>query len=144
MIRPFHLALPCANIEETTEFYTSVLGCKVGRSDETWVDLDLFGHQLVFHYCGGEILGRYFNPVDQHQVPLPHFGVLLKPDAFDQLAERLRSRVKFVIEPYRRFKGTPGEQDTLFFYDNNGYALEFKAFADDQYIFAPFDAKAQD
>lgn len=137
-MRPFHLALPCANLQETRTFYTHILGCRVGREDSTWVDLDLFGHQLVFHYCGGAVLEQYFNPVDKHQVPMPHFGIILKPQQFDELAARLHGKVNFVIEPCRRFKGTPGEQDTMFFHDNNGYALEFKAFEDDRFIFEPF------
>jgi extradiol dioxygenase family protein len=141
MIRPFHLAFPCADLEQTKAFYTEILGCGLGREDSSWVDLDFFGHQLVFHVCGGETLPKYYNPVDAHQVPLPHFGVILKPADFDALAERLRGNVEFVIEPYRRFKGTPGEQDTMFFFDNNGYALEFKAFEDDRFIFEPFESK---
>lgn len=138
-VRPFHLALPCADLEETKAFYVDVMGCGLGRTDTTWVDLDLFGHQLVFHVCGGEVLPKYYNPVDKHQVPLPHFGVILAPAQFRALAERLEGAVKFVIEPYVRFEGTPGEQWTMFFMDPNGYALEFKSFADDSLIFAPFD-----
>lgn len=140
MLRPFHLAFPSTDIERTRRFYGDVLGCQVGRSTDTWVDLDFFGHQLVFHFCGGETLPQFFNPVDKDQVPLPHFGVVLTPDAFDALAGRLEGAIDFVIPPTTRFAGTPGEQKTLFFLDPDGNALEFKCFADDQYLFAPFDA----
>ncbi|MDA1354498.1 MAG: VOC family protein [bacterium] len=138
-VRPFHLALPAKNIEETIAFYTDVLGAKIGRSDETWVDFDLFGHQLVFHYCGGDTLPERFNPVDKHQVPIPHFGVILSVSDFEILAERIRAKgMSFIIAPYVRFKGTNGEQHTMFFQDNNGFNLEFKAFEDDRFIFEPF------
>ena len=140
MIHPFHLALPSADLASTRTFYTEVMGCRVGREASSWIDLDLFGHQLVFHHCGGETLGQYFNPVDEHQIPLPHFGVILKSADFDNLAARLQGQVEFIVAPYRRFKGTPGEQDTLFFLDNNGYAIEFKSFEDDRFIFEPFES----
>jgi extradiol dioxygenase family protein len=140
MPRPFHLALPSGDIERTRRFYCDVLGCTEGRATETWIDLDFLGHQLVFHYCGGETLPQYFNPVDKDQVPLPHFGVVLEPTAFDELAARLTGQVTFVIPPTVRFAGTPGEQRTMFFTDPDGNALEFKSFADDLYLFAPFEA----
>lgn len=140
MTRPFHLALPARDINETIAFYTDVLGAKVGRSDDTWVDFDLFGHQVVFHYCGAETLPERFNPVDKHQVPIPHFGVVLTVADFESLATRVQEKgVSFIISPYVRFKGTTGEQHTMFFKDNNGYSLEFKAFEDDAYLFTPFD-----
>lgn len=139
MLRPFHLALPTTDLAGTRRFYVDVLGCSIGRTDDTWIDLDLFGHQLVFHDCGGEGLPTLYNPVDRHQVPIPHFGVLLTPDAFDDLIQTVRDKVTFIIEPSIRFEGTPGEQRTLFLKDPNGYALEFKSFADDRFIFAPFE-----
>ena len=89
MLRPFHLALPTTDLTTTRQFYTAILGCTVGREDLSWIDLDFFGHQLVFHDCGGEGLPTLYNPVDQHQVPLPHFGVILKPGQFSSLATKL-------------------------------------------------------
>ncbi len=139
MPRPFHLAFPSSDIQRTQDFYCELLGCTVGRSTDNWVDLDFFGHQLVFHDCGGETLPQFFNPVDKAQVPLPHFGVVLEPASFTALADRLTGKVEFVIPPTVRFVGTPGEQQTMFFLDPDGNALEFKSFADDQYIFAPFE-----
>jgi extradiol dioxygenase family protein len=138
MLRPFHLALPCRDIEETEHFYCDKLGCLVGRRDVTWIDLDLFGHQLVFHLCGGDVLPQYFNPVDRHQVPLPHFGIILTPHQFDQLVSKFGAATEYVIAPDVRFAGTVGEQKTLFVEDPNGYALEFKSFQDDRFIFEPF------
>ncbi len=139
MIRPFHLALPTTDLNATKGFYTELLQCKLGRSDDSWIDIDFFGHQLVFHDCGGQALPNYYNPVDKHQVPIPHFGVVLLPETFKELAERLHHKVAFVVEPSVRFEGTAGEQHTMFFKDPNGYALEFKSFADDKFIFEPFE-----
>ena len=131
--------MPTNNIKKTKSFYVELLGCAVGREDATWVDLDLYGHQLVFHYCGNTTFPNYTNPVDKKKVQLPHFGIILTMNQFDELANQLLGHVQFIIEPYVRFKGTPGEQATMFFLDPNGYALEFKAFADDAYIFEPFN-----
>lgn len=139
MIRPFHLAMPTHNLLATRAFYVDVLGCDVGREDTTWVDLNLYGHQLVFHYCGDQVFPTYINPVDEKKVQLPHFGIILTRPDFDALADRLTGQVTFIIEPYVRFKGTAGEQATMFFLDPNGYALEFKAFENDAYIFEPFE-----
>jgi extradiol dioxygenase family protein len=133
----FHLAVPVDDLAAARRFYGATLGCPQGREAETWVDWDLYGHQLVTHVVadgGGDAGG---NPVDDHDVPVPHFGVLLDVDAFHALADRLRaSGTPFVIEPYLRFEGRTGEQWTMFLRDPAGNALEFKAFADDAQVFA--------
>ena len=132
----FHLAVPVNDLAAAAEFYGGVLGCPMGRSTDTWIDWDLYGHQLVTHLDEGAGV-RASNPVDGHDVPVPHFGVLLDVDTFGVLAERLRAAgVEFVIEPYLRFEGLPGEQWTMFLLDPSGNALEFKAFADDAQVFA--------
>jgi extradiol dioxygenase family protein len=132
----FHLAIPVDDLAEARRFYGDVLGLAAGRSAETWVDWDLYGHQLVTHLVGGAG-DAGANPVDDHAVPVPQFGVLLDVDAFHALAARVRnSGTAFVIEPYVRFAGQPGEQWTMFFRDPSGNALEFKAFADDAAVFA--------
>jgi len=137
LCRPFHAAFPVASIEKAKSFYTDVLGCKQGRSDTTWVDLDLYGHQLVFHLNPDQNWELFTNPVDDHAVPVPHFGVVLTMPDWQALAKRLKDHgISFMIEPYIRFKGQAGEQATMFFLDPNGLALEFKAFADDAQIFA--------
>ena len=138
-IRPFHLALPCKDLASTQAFYCDVLGCSLGRTSETWIDLNLYGHQLVFHDCGGETLPERHNPVDRHAIPVPHFGIVLTPSSWEALAARLRGKVNWILEPDIRFENTPGEQRTLFFRDPNDYALEFKSFADDRFLFEPFD-----
>lgn len=134
-LTPFHLAIAVHDLGAARAFYAGVLGCAEGRSAERWVDFDLFGHQLVCHRVDGvpprPIAGD--NPVDGHDVPVPHFGVVLELPAWHALAERLRAAgVAFVIEPHVRFAGQPGEQATLFLLDPSGNALEFKAFADIQ------------
>lgn len=134
----FHLAMPVHDLSAARAFYGGVLGCPEGRSAERWVDFDLFGHQFVAHL--DDELARQpavTNPVDGHDVPVPHFGVLLSPDQWDRLADRLRAAgVTFVIEPHTRFVGEAGEQSTMFLLDPSGNALEFKAFADDAQVFA--------
>ena len=131
-LTPFHLAIPVHDIAAARAFYGGLLGCAEGRSAERWVDFDLYGHQLVCH--AGDGLPRAVhgdNPVDGHDVPVPHFGVVLELDDWHALADRLRAAGStFVIEPHVRFAGQPGEQATLFLLDPSGNALEFKAFAD--------------
>lgn len=132
----FHLAVAVDDLAAARRFYGDVLGCRYGREDTTWIDWDLYGHQLVTH-VGPGAGPALRNPVDAHDVPVPHFGVLLDGDAFHALAARVRAAgVVFVIEPYLRFAGQPGEQWTMFFQDPAGNALEFKAFADDAQVFA--------
>jgi uncharacterized protein len=141
LITPFHVALLVRDIAEARQFYGRTLACPEGRSSADWVDFDLYGHQLVCHL--NPALGprgrtaSHFNPVDGHGVPVPHCGVILNPPQWDELAARLRqAEVEWVIEPYTRFKGLPGEQSTLFILDPSGNALEFKAFADFGQLFA--------
>ena len=133
----FHLAFPVHDLAAARDFYGGVLGCPEGRSSDHWIDFDLFGHQIVAHLAPGRAGVEASNPVDDHDVPVPHFGVILWPEQFEELAERVKAAgVKFVIEPYVRFKGEPGEQSTMFFLDPSGNALEFKAFADRSRVFA--------
>jgi extradiol dioxygenase family protein len=138
MTRPgFHLAIPVDDLAAAREFYGSVLGFPEGRSDEKWVDWNFHGHQVVTHVVDGPRGAVGHNPVDGHSVPVPHFGLILPIPAFLELASRLRvAGTTFVIEPYVRFEGEPGEQWTMFFRDPAGNALEFKAFADESQVFA--------
>jgi extradiol dioxygenase family protein len=132
----FHLAMPVDDLEAARHFYGNVLGLSQGRSADRWVDWNLHGHQLVTHLAPSDS-PRAHNPMDGHDVPVPHFGLLLSIEEFHRLAERLRSHeAEFVIEPYLRFEGQTGEQWTMFLLDPAGNALEFKAFADDSQIFA--------
>ncbi len=137
-INPFHLAIPVKEIVETRTFYRDVMGCAEGRSSDHWVDFDFYGHQLVIHQVPSSSESETeSNPVDGHQVPVPHFGVVLDWEDWHQLATRLRgSHMDFIIEPYIRFEGQPGEQATMFFQDPSGNALEFKAFKDISQLFA--------
>ena len=134
-LRPFHVAVPVDDLNAARDFYGRVLGCAEGRSAETWVDFDLFGHQFVCHLADGR--AETSSPVDGHDVPVPHFGVVLHMDEWRELADRLRAAgQEFVIEPYVRFAGQTGEQGTLFLRDPAGNALEFKGFADLGQVFA--------
>ena len=137
MARPFHLAFPVHNLDAARAFYGGLLGCAEGRSSERWIDFDLFGHQIVAHLSPTARAAVHHNPVDGHDVPVPHFGVVLTMADWDALAARLtQAGVAFGIAPHIRFRGQPGEQATMFFRDPSGNALEFKAFADDAMIFA--------
>lgn len=134
---PFHLAIPVHELGVAKEFYLQNFQCSIGRSSKTWIDLNFFEHQLVLHV--DESLDRkvVHNPVDGHDVPVPHFGVILKWEQWHDLKDRLiENKISFVIEPHIRFKGQPGEQATMFFYDPSGNALEFKSFKDFSQIFA--------
>jgi extradiol dioxygenase family protein len=135
----FHLAIPVDDLAAARRFYGDLLECPEGRSAERWVDFDLYGHQVVVHQVDGTAgdAVRGTNPVDGDDVPVPHFGVLLAPEDWRTLADRLTAAgVSFVIEPHTRFAGEVGEQSTMFFLDPAGNALEFKAFADDAQVFA--------
>lgn len=135
-VTPFHVAFPVDDLKSARAFYGEVLGCPEGRSSSTWVDFNLFGHQIVAHLATG-VPHRHSNPVDQHDVPVPHFGVVLEWDDFFMLAERVRGAgIKFVISPYLRFSGEAGEQMTMFFLDPAGNALEFKSFREMGQLFA--------
>ena len=132
---PFHLAIKVDDIAAARHFYSQVLGCSEGRSSDTWVDFNFFGHQLVCHLVPAgqtrNCAGIQTSPVDGHAVPVPHFGVVLQMAQWHELVESLRDKgVSFVIEPGTRFSGLPGEQATLFLLDSSGNALEFKAFRD--------------
>jgi uncharacterized protein len=146
---PFHIAVQVRDIAEARGFYKDILGCTEGRSDVAWVDFNLFGHQFVCHLnpaLGKDgSLASHSNLVDGHGVPVPHCGVILRPEQWSTLAERLqRLDVKFVIEPCTRFKGQVGEQSTMFFQDPSGNALEFKAFRDLSKLFAASSSGASD
>jgi extradiol dioxygenase family protein len=136
-LSPFHLAIPVNNLEKCRLFYRDILQLKEGRSSDHWVDFDFFGHQLVIHYDGSKTQLKKENPVDGKNVPVPHFGIVLKWDEFHAFSKILKKKkIKFIIEPYIRFKGLVGEQATMFFMDPSQNALEFKSFKDPEQIFA--------
>lgn len=135
---PFHLAFPISDLEETRRFYGEVLGCPMGRSSETWIDFDLFGHQMSAHLRTGLAQQASTGAVDGESVPIPHFGVVLTMQDWKALAARLEaaSGIDWILTPRVRFEGQPGEQATLFLRDPSGNALEFKGFADLEQVFA--------
>lgn len=137
-LQRFHLAVPVHDLDAARDFYGDLLGCPEGRCAEHWVDFDLYGHQFVAHldrdHPGPSTVK---NLVDGDAVPVPHFGVLLTPERWHELADRLTAAgTDFVVEPHTRFAGEVGEQSTMFLLDPSGNALEFKAFADDSQVFA--------
>ncbi|MCH2021522.1 MAG: VOC family protein [Saprospiraceae bacterium] len=137
-LTPFHVAIPVNDLDKARAFYVNILKCSEGRSSETWIDFNLFGHQFVVHLSKNANQNKLiYNNVDSHNVPVPHFGVVLEWEVWEKLAKHLKNKnVKFGIKPYVRFKGLPGEQATMFFYDPSGNALEFKAFKDMNNLFS--------
>jgi extradiol dioxygenase family protein len=134
---PFHLAFPVHDLAVARRFYGELLGCSEGRSSDEWVDFNFYGHQIVAHLAPDECGHRQTSAVDGHNVPVRHFGAILSLPEWDVLAARLKAGgTQFVIEPYVRFKGEPGEQATMFFLDPSGNAIEFKAFATLDSLFA--------
>ncbi|MFT6559283.1 MAG: extradiol dioxygenase family protein [Sneathiella sp.] len=136
-LRPFHLAFPVDDLDKARAFYTTVMGCSEGRSSDDWIDFNFFGHQIVAHLAPEEAGNVALNAVDGHGVPVRHFGIVMTMEDWRSMADRLVKRgTDFVIEPYIRFKGEPGEQATMFFYDPAGNALELKAFKNLEQLFA--------
>ncbi|MCB2066223.1 MAG: VOC family protein [Erythrobacter sp.] len=135
-LSPFHLAFPVHDLAAARAFWGETMGCPEGRSSDEWVDFDFYGHQIAAHLSdrAGDAAS---NPVDGHDVPVPHFGIVLSMAEWHELADRLTAAgTRFAIEPYVRFKGQPGEQATMFFRDPSGNAIEMKAFADRSKLFA--------
>ena len=141
-IQPFHLAMPVNNLDEARKFYGEFLGFSEGRSNEHWIDWNFFGHQFVTHlrqHAVDSTTQQIINEVDDHGVPVPHFGVVLSWNQWHDFAEKLKqAEIKFVIEPYIRFKDQVGEQATMFFCDPSGNAMEFKAFKDISQLFKKY------
>ena len=136
-LSPCHVAFPVHDLAAARAFYGATLGCPEGRSSDDWVDFNFYGHQIVAHLAPEETRHAQRNTVDSHGVPVRHFGVVLPMPEWESVARRLREKgVQFLIEPYVRFTGQPGEQATMFFLDPSGNALEIKAFADITKLFA--------
>lgn len=134
---PFHLAFPVHDLALARQFYGQTLGCPEGRSSEEWIDFNFYGHQIVAHLAPSETGLAQRNAVDGHGVPCRHFGIVLPMQDWEAMAERLKADgIEFIIEPYVRFKGEPGEQATMFFLDPSGNAVEIKAFGDITKLFA--------
>lgn len=136
-LHPFHLAFPVNDLAAARSFYGGILGCPEGRSSPDWIDFNFYGHQIVAHLAPGETTDVAANAVDGHGVPVRHFGVVLSMEEWEAAAEKLaKADIEFLIKPYIRFRGEPGEQATMFFKDPSGNAIEMKAFADINSLFA--------
>ncbi|WCS28791.1 VOC family protein (plasmid) [Methylobacterium sp. NMS14P] len=136
MLTPFHLAYHVTDLDAARRFYGGVLGCQEGRSTETWVDFDFFGHQLSLH-LGEPFATTRSGKVGDHAVMMPHLGVVLPLDDWEALAGRVEAAgIAFDIPPVVRFAGEPGEQRTMFFFDPSGNPIEVKGFRDLAGVFA--------
>ena len=135
-LNPFHLAIPVSNLEESVAYYRDTLGLREGRSSNKWADFNFFGHQLVCH-VSNIINEQITNPVDGEEVPVPHFGVVLSIEKFEEFLLQINDKnIDFIIKPTIRFKGEIGEQRTMFFRDPSGNAIEIKAFKDINKLFS--------
>ena len=135
-MQPFHLAFPVHDLNIAKKFYTNFLNCKIGRYSDEWIDFNLFGHQIVAHLDKNMKINEKNNNVDGKEVPLRHFGIIMEWEDWSVFANELKKKnINFLIEPYTRFKGKPGEQATMFFKDPSGNALEFKSFKNSKMIF---------
>jgi extradiol dioxygenase family protein len=134
-LRPFHLAFPVKDLEEAKRWYCNILGCSIGRESREWIDINFYGHQIVAH-LSDEMGDTHSNEVDGDNVPVRHFGIILTPERWETLKDDLISKdVDFIIKANTRFKGSKGEQNTMFIKDPSGNALEFKSFRDDSMVF---------
>lgn len=133
----FHYAFKVKDIESTRKFYVDILGCKEGRSTESWIDFDFFDNQLSAHISDRIPELDYCGKVDGISVPIPHFGCLLDKSEFINIQEKLESeKIEFVVKPQTRYKGKVGEQMTMFVFDFSGNPLEFKSFSDNKEVFS--------
>lgn len=134
---PFHLAIPVDDLAKAETFYGDLLGCPRGRRSNEWIDFNFFGHQVVTHLSPAACAAAPTNAVDGEDVPVRHFGIVMRPADWEALARRLEAAgVEFLIAPTIRFEGEPGEQGTFFIRDPAGNALEFKCFEDASRLFA--------
>ena len=136
MNNSFHYAFKVKDLASTRDFYINILGCSEGRSTDSWVDFDFYGHQLSAHIGVLEKELDYCGSVDGVNVPIPHFGCLLSSAQFVQLADKFQqSKVKFIVKPQVRYEGKSSQQQTMFVLDFSGNPLEFKSFNDDNELF---------
>ena len=133
----FHFAFKVKDLSSTRKFYIDILGCKEGRSTESWIDFDFFGNQLSAHVSDNFPELDYCGNVDGTSVPIPHFGCLLPKDTFESIRKKFESeKIDFVVKPQKRYHGKVGEQMTMFVFDNSGNPLEFKSFSNDDEVFS--------
>lgn len=136
-MNPFHYAFKVKDIESTRKFYIEIVGCEEGRSTDTWIDFNFFGNQLSAHISDNMPELDYCGLVDGINVPIPHFGCLLSVEVFKEVQEKLEhANIDFVIKPQVRYAGKVGEQLTMFVFDLSGNPLEFKAFMNEEEVFA--------
>ncbi len=132
----FHYAFKVKDIESTRRFYVDLLGCEEGRSTNTWIDFNFFGHQLSAHISQDIPPNDYCGKVDGVAVPIPHFGCLLNKEQFEEIQKRLeKSDVEFIVKPQVRYEGQAGEQLTMFILDYSGNPIEFKSYSNKDGVF---------
>jgi len=136
MSAPFHVSLPCRHIEATRKFYTKIIGAKKGRSAQNWIDIDLYGHQLTFTNSGKFSFDYPSYSFEKTVLPSFHMGVILPLDVWQPLYERMKAEEFLYIDNTHFLSGKPGEHNSFFLRDPNGYIIEFKCFANPEKVFA--------
>jgi len=131
----FHLSFHVNDLTASRHFYSCLLDCREGRSADTWIDFDFFGHQLSLHQ-GIPQVPTNTGQVDGVMVPMPHFGAVLTHTQWQQAADKLAAaKAPFIVHPQVRYAGAHGEQRTLFVLDPSGYAIELKSMANTHALF---------
>lgn len=137
MTAVFHLAFHVRDLNEAKTFYIDLLGCELGDTAPTWIDLNFFGHQLSLH------LGEPFQTtktglVDGVKVSMPHFGIVLPQAQWQAVIDRLTAaNIEFHFGPVIRYPGQPREQATAFIHDPSGNPIELKGFENMDRVFQP-------
>ncbi len=140
MANVFHLAIPAGDLHNAIYFYCNVLGCTKGNSEinppDAWCDINFWGNELTLHASSWHKQTSERHNVDMGNVPVPHFGVHLGAEEFKALKERIiQNNIKFVEEPFIRFKGEVLEQETMFIEDPNENVLELKTMVNPDTLF---------
>ncbi|PWK19051.1 VOC family protein [Xanthomarina spongicola] len=131
----FHMSLPCLSVKETKNFYKNSIGATTGRHTQSWVDINLFGHQLTF------IKAEKFNFNSPNYVfegkilPSFHFGIIVDENTWNNIYSKLNNLDLEVVEKTTFLSNKSGEHTSFFIKDPNDYMLEFKCFKDSKNIF---------
>ena len=135
----FHLAFPVHDLDEARKFYSHTLDCVIGRESESWIDFNLYGHQIVAHLSPKDCNPSSTNNVDEDEIPCRHFGLILEWEDWESLKDKIKKLdYPFLVKPKIRFKSKPGEQGIFFINDPSGNALEFKTFKNGSMVFQKF------
>jgi len=125
----FHLAIPVKELDETKDFYLNVLGATIGRENEKWLDILMWGHQITLHNRPDEVLAK-------DEQGMRHFGVVLPWEEWKALAASLQEQNSvFLAEPEVKYSGEVNEQAKMFLQDPSNNIIEMKAYRNFDKVF---------